>query len=588
MALKELATKDLSLSDLNLSALLPKGKTLNIEAGDRLTKVCVSHPKSGKYQIRSSFMFQTPENAVSDGEITDPEALAAELRKQLDSHGLKDMKNAVFALTSGKVATREVSLPPVRDNRLKDVVQTNAADYFPIDLSRYYVSHCLLDRIEKGEKAGCRVLVFATPLQLLQSYFQLAEKAGLRLRSIDFSGNSQYQALRGMGGEAVTMYISMDCSSSCVTFLKGSEFLLQRTFTFGGDELILNYMSASGKNEGDYIAVLRECSGAGLKNEANGVMQQSDVTESLSRLVGNIVRSVNYFNSSHWDQPVEKVILLGPCSRLPGLREMVASSTGLNISYLDGVPAVGWFADPEDGVSSYLSCVGSNIAPLDMLPPQFKADRKTPRKPREKSEETAIRDGLIICGIFVAVTVALSGFALSRYYIAVAEKNTVQSRITNLTYAEQTYKTYLEYKAEETSLKTLSGSINSPNDQLTDFIKELEQKMPSQILLLSAACDREKVAMNITVPNYSDVAVVLVQLRSFRSIKDIAISSVTKQTDQSGGGYVLFSLTCTYGTNPYLNGINPYTSSQKENGKSASGKSAGASSDTAASGEAKP
>ncbi len=586
MTLKDLATKDVSLNSLNLGALLPKGKTLNIEAGDRITKVCVSHPKNGGYQIRNSFLFQTPENAVADGEVTDPDALAAELRKQLDIRGLKDVRNVTFALTSGKVATREVSLPPVRDSRLKDVVQTNAADYFPIDLSGYYVSHCLLDRVEKGEKAGCRVLVFAAPLQVLQSYFRLAEKAGLRIRCIDFSGNSQYQALRDLDGEAVTMYINMDCSSSCVTFLKGREFLLQRTFTFGGDELILSYMSASGKS--DYAAALRECSGSDPDAGEDGAVRKADVAESLSRLVGNIVRSVNYFNSSHWDQPVEKVMLLGPCSRLPGLREMVAGGTGLETSYLDTLPAVSSFDGTGDKVSSYISCVGSNIAPIDLVPPQFRSDRKSPRKSGGRSDETAVRDGLVICCICVVITLALSACALLRYSAAAAEKKAVQKQIADLTYTEQTYKTYLEYKAEEDSLKTLASSISSPNDRLTDFIKELEQKMPSQILLLSAACDRDKITMNVTVPNYSDVAVVLVQLRSFQSIRDIGISSVTKQTDQSGGGYVSFSLTCTYGTNPYLNGTNPYASSQAESGKTAPGGSPSASSAAAAAGEAKP
>lgn len=158
----------------------------------------------------------------------------------------------------------------------------------------------------------------------------------------------------------------------------------------------------------------------------------------------------------------------------------------------------------------------------------------------------------------------ISSLALIRYHIAKAEKVSVEQQIEKLAYTEKAYNTYVQYRAEEKSLQTLSDSIASPNDHLTDFIEELEEKMPAQILLLSAACGQDSIAMNITVPDYDAAAAVLVQLRSFQSIRDIDIGSVIRETDESGGSYLSFSLTCTYGTNPYLNGINPYISEEEE------------------------
>ena len=61
-------------------------------------------------------------------------------------------------MASAKVASREVLLPPVKDNRIKTVIETNAADYFPVDMSNYRVSYSLLERVT-GDNPGCRVLV---------------------------------------------------------------------------------------------------------------------------------------------------------------------------------------------------------------------------------------------------------------------------------------------------------------------------------------------------------------------------------------------------------------------------------------------
>ena len=66
----------------------------------------------------------------------------------------------------------------------------------------------------------------------------------------------------------------------------------------------------------------------------------------------------------------------------------------------------------------------------------------------------------------------------------------------------------------------------TPNAQLVAFFEELEEKMPSQILLLSAVCTPESVSMNVTVPGLEEAAVVLSQLRSFKSLSQVNVSGI--------------------------------------------------------------
>ena len=534
-----------------------KGKVLNIEVGDRLTKVCLSMPKGKSYQIKHSFMFQTPDNAVADGFISAPDILAAELKNQLTSHGLGDAKNAVFALTSGKVASREVMLPPVKDSRIKGIVDSNAADYFPVDLSKYHVTESLLERVEKGEGAGCRVLVFAAPLTLLENYFAMAELAGLRVAAIDFSGNSQFQALRGLNGEGVSMFVNVDCNSSFVTFMQGGKLLLQRTFTFGGDELVLSYMNAAGKSQSEYVDALHECSAKEPVFVGSGVMSASDVSDNLNRLVSNIARSTDYFNSNHWDMQVENVVLMGPCSHLVGLREMVAGATGVSTAYLDDIPGITSFANEADSASFYISCIGSSIAPLDFIPPQFAQDKKVKRG-KEKSDKNMLRDGAVICAVCLAAGVALSVVSITGYSSALKQKADIEQQIADLQYVREVYDTYISYQAGADALIALDAGIDSPNDSLNAFIGELEKKMPSQIIFLSATCSRESVILNVKTPTYAEAAEAIVQLRSFESLADVQVSALARQTDEAGGSYVSFSITAAYGSNPYLNSVNPY------------------------------
>ncbi|NLV87413.1 MAG: hypothetical protein GX025_09415, partial [Clostridiales bacterium] len=84
------------------------GKLLYIEVGDRLVKVMSAVPQKKGLRAYKSFMFQPPEGSIFDGVIQNPEDLSEALVAQLLDHRLRGVKNVVFNLASGKVASREV------------------------------------------------------------------------------------------------------------------------------------------------------------------------------------------------------------------------------------------------------------------------------------------------------------------------------------------------------------------------------------------------------------------------------------------------------------------------------------------------
>ena len=200
-------------------------KVLNIEVGDRVTKICVSEKNKKGYSISSSFLMQTPVGAVRDGQIMAIDVMSLALREALVKNGVSGVKNVTFTLSSTKVASREVMLPPVKDNRIKDVVETNKSDYFPVDMSGYCIAHTLLERMS-GDTPGCRVQVTAAPRPLLEGYAALAEAAGLLLDAIDYCGNSQYQVLQSLPGEEVVMYVDVNVSNTLVTFMQNGIMML--------------------------------------------------------------------------------------------------------------------------------------------------------------------------------------------------------------------------------------------------------------------------------------------------------------------------------------------------------------------------
>lgn len=518
------------------------GKLLNIEVGDRIVKVCLSARHGKSFQILDSFMFPTPDGAVADGQIVRPDDVAQALTSQLEAHAAQEVKNAVFTLSSAKVASREVMLPPVKDNRIKTVVETNAADYFPVDMSNYRVSSSLLERIQGGDNPGCRVLVMAAPVMLIDSYLRLAEAANIQIEAIDFCGNSQYQVLRGIKGEGAVMYVDVNVMSTLVTFMNDGVMLLQRNFPAGGDELISAAMRAAGRDDSQYLQTMQD---AGSAEFLNSIMDADQQTDCLTRLVSGVVRSADFFKSDHTDVYVSKVVLMGTCSHLAGLREELYKEIDIDTLLLNEVEGVQFVANSADGVSSYISCIGSLVAPLDFLPEEYRAQSKKKRLQKNGNQDP-IRTGITVAAACAALGILLSLFSVARYAIKVSQQRKIEARISELSYVQDIYNTYVSYQSTDKSLDVVGAYAKDANSSLSAFLAELEMKMPASILVLSATCDEQGVTLNITVPSFDEAAVVLSELRSFDSIAVIEVGGVAENADDAGNTTASFTVACGY------------------------------------------
>lgn len=506
-------------------------KVVSIEAGKRICKICVTEKKGKSYAVTDSFIFSTPDGTVIDGAIMDPIVLGEKVKVELRNRGIA-ATNCVFSVNSSKVASRDVDLPVAKDDQIKSVVATNAGEYFPVDISKYAVSHSVISRT----KTDSHVLVVAVPQLVVEGYTNLAEVTGLVCESIDFSVNSQYQVLKGVPGEDVTMYVNIDPDSTMVTFIGGGELLLQRSIMTGGDEMICSYMAAKGMENEEYVNALETLSTDELPDNSR------NYDDSLGRVAGVITRALDFFHTSkHADKEIGKVVLMGSCCHLNGLKNKVAETLGKEVLYLEEVPELAGLANSTNGISVYINCLGARLAPLSFLPKDY-LDRTGQGK--KKGGITEIY-GFVVFGAALLIAIVLCATQLIPYLSNKKELKSVEAGIVEYQHAEDEYNAYVTYtKGDEALQGFVDNSVNY-NAELLDFLLELEAKMPSSIVFLSANCDAEGVNLNVTVPDFAEAAVTLRQLRSFDSIDVLSVSPMTKSGD-SGATLVSFTLSCRY------------------------------------------
>ncbi len=515
-------------------------KVLGIEIGENLIKVCETKISGSAKKVSGCATFQTPDEAVVDGEINDLEAVAAALKDNLRKAGLKNRK-VIFTIASSRIATREVMLPPVRDNRIKALIEANASDYFPVDISNYQITYTVGERKMTGQDAGCRVNVMAAPLAILEGYFSLATLLGFQIQALDYIGNSQYRLFETLSSDGVTMYVDIDSSFSVTTVIRKNKLLMQRMFPSGIDDYALAYMSSAGKQEEDYLASIKELSSEYFMPEYGQTTTMTGLADNLSRLVGNITRIADYFNSSNWETPIGKIVLTGIGAPVVGLKNTIAESTGMAVSVLPRVEKTSAPGGLSAQLPQYISCLGCAINPVDLIPEKYSKKKKEKRKQKE-----SISLGVTILLVCILGAFGLSAYTYMDYLEALDEKQSLEASVSELSHTENVYNTFLAYNKYLEDLNLMEEAIRSPNDELLGFIGELEEKMPAEVNILSAACTPEGISMNITVTSKIAAAKTIQQLRSFDSIGQIIVGEITEAEDEAGVRSVRFSVDCVY------------------------------------------
>lgn len=550
-------------------------QVLNIEIGKRITKVCVSEKKGKSYAITDSFIFATPEGAAVDGQIVSEISLGDALQNELKERNIVATQ-AFFTVASTKIASRDVTLPNAKDDQIKNIIMTNAADYFPIEIEKYTIDSTVLERTEED----CRVLVVAVPTAIVESYIALGDYMGISIGALDYCANSQYQVLRSIGGENVDMFINVDADATSVIFTENGKLLMQRSLAFGGDDIISRYMSLRGLESFDYLKGLAELSAMGTKANADEESNEAETDEAdagedaeaeesteenaeeneetedissvdikndigfnaaLNRLTGNISRSVDYFrNGSYGEKEIGRVVLMGTCCHIAGLAEKIAENLGVEVTFLEEVSDIQTLANSIGDISIYIGCLGSRLAPMNFLPKEY-----VKKHGRQKGTINGDNFGIVALAAAVLIAVILCGIPGIRVFLANRKLAKVESQITQYEYAEQEYQTYINYTNGNNTLQSFVNGAQSNNTYLRAFFEELEEKMPSDLVLLSASCTADGVSLNVTVPSFKEAAATLRQLRSFASI-DVINCSALSQSGDEGTSLVSFSLSCTY------------------------------------------
>lgn len=539
-------------------------RVLSIEIGNSFTKICEIDYKVKKPKVYKVLTVETPEGVVVDGMLQPTQEYADHLVNALGTNGIRT-KKVIFTISSTRVASREVQIPNVKASKIEALVKTNANDYFPVDLTQYEIGHYLAGGLT--EEGKLRVMALAVPKALLDSYYQLAQMCGWEVECFDYSSNSLYQILRDEKSEKVTMMIKIDENSTIVTVLSAGKVLLQRTVAYGVQDAIETMIASGAYAVNDPMSAVerfqkKTClnrvlhQGDKLWEENAGRWEDEDagnaevtaarqkITSSLEPLIVGVSRVIDFYDSRNSDTPIERTYVTGLGGSFSGMSKLFTNCLERKVHTL---------SDMEDKIgmskairstrpAAYISCLGAVLAPVGLIDKsQQKAKGMTVVS---GTNYTFVSVAVLVLGVILSIAMAVT--SLTRYFGTVAENVALQARVEELQPAQTVYNEYLSAAAQYDKYKYLYEYTENPNENLVEFINELEQILPSSFWTNSFSSDMEGISMSVTVEGKAAAARTILNIRNMESIEDVQISNITDTQNELGESAVTFSITGTY------------------------------------------
>ena len=539
---------------------LRMARFLSIEAESTQIRVGEVEISGRKGRMLQCFCVPVPQGSVEDGQIRDTKGLGELLRQQLNERGIRT-KKAWFVTGSTRIASREVQIPLVKKSRIQSIIEANATDYFPIDVTKYVMSYIILgitgEKGKKGEEAEqkkaadqerqYRLMVYASPKAISTAYYEFAQSAGLTLSGITYTGNTVYQTVQEEYTSGAHILIKVELENTGISIIRDGKLSFQSNINYGMEsavETIRSFPQFGDRLEvQDALQLLSEKKwiypslDGQIGEEPDTV--KSEVTESLRYLVGNISRIMDYYISRNGDVNFESIVLCGMGGQVQGLAELLTQELGQKVELLTKITR---YSVPDtnkhEGLFLYIAVMDPVKSGLNLM-------EKTGRKQKEVKE--TLSGAWVVFGVGALAAVALAAAGVGARIYQTHEQDRLNQRIAEEQSIEDVYAAYNNAKSQYDNFQSMYAYTNTPNEGLEAFIQEMEEKMPSSITVETFSSTGSQVSFSMRVASKSEAANTLIQLRTFDSLSSVTTTGI----DEGEDGTVTMSVTCTY-RNPAL------------------------------------
>jgi len=331
--------KKVDISNINIKELMnriPK-RRLVLEVGSHFVKMAEFLCFKNHVKLLKGFTVKLPEGIVKKDIIIKVDELA-DLLLPIIKERKFSIQELEVVISSKAIITRETTLPKAKRSELDGVVQTNVEELFPIKTNEYTFGYRILEEVREKGTDMYKVLIVATPTEIIAPYISLAKKLKLKLKLIDFAGNSLYKLAkyeldyRHIEEKNIAV-IDIGAKKTDLIIMSDNVLKLNRIVDKGSDTINQIIMK---RLDCDYDRAEK------LKKEFNSIILEGEIgpedegyivglciQEGLKKITAEINKLIEFHNAYNKGKEIEHIYLVGEGSLIYGLNDYITELTDI-------------------------------------------------------------------------------------------------------------------------------------------------------------------------------------------------------------------------------------------------------------------
>lgn len=522
-------------------------RILSIEFNNRSIKVLEGSKGSNSLTVFKSIYLVAPLNSIDDGKIIDMDAVVEIIKNAFIENKIKT-KNAIFIINTNSIITRNIELPLLKSkSETMSMIKNELEQLMPVDLSQYKLVYKKTENVSVDNLQNGKYMVYGLPINILNSYLELAEKLNLNISALDLSFNSLDQISKhkitvnkhSLKSDAATAFINISYNTLTFSVVNNGVNDFSRISANGIQDIVENYSALNNLNHEESLKEIQRLSL--INNEGTTNLNVNVLEEEVSIWVDEISRYIRYYNSQNKDRAINKIFIYGTYSNINGLEEYISSHLNIEAEKIEEIS--GLTLKENKFLHNFDAKVFLNIVLslyIDKKDINFLSDKK-------KRHKSKFRYGIVLMALALAILLTAAYYI----YSYMVEKMTLENNIATLDeYINNTenIKRYQEainiinkadlmekYKDEVNKLQT---SIKYEDAVTSIIFDEVAKAQPLGTRVNSMSIDKTSIQLQCSSATRQEVAQFEKNLKKIEFVGDVHIPAVV---DTAEGGNVSYS-----------------------------------------------
>ncbi|TML41738.1 MAG: type IV pilus assembly protein PilM [Actinobacteria bacterium] len=485
-----------------------------------------------------------PRGVVRDGEVVDPASVSAAIRRLWSEAGFRS-KRVVLGVANQRVIVRQAEMPAMSEEELSAALRFEAQELIPIPIDDAILDFQVLEHLQGGDNGDrVRILLAAAQQDMIRTHVRAVDDAGLRVAMVDVIPFALVRALARPGGEVLgstgraEAIVCVGAGVTNVVVHENGVPRFVRVLLVGGDD-ITDAIARELDVEPDAAEDFKRRAG-NPASDADVDRAAEVVAAQLGPLVEEIRGSLEYYVAQAESLELERVLITGGGSRIPGLLERLQQALGGRVESahvletLD-VGKVG-LSEEELGEAEQLLTVPTGLAlggaPLprgvrriSLLPSEVAVVRE------ERRQATLVGALVAVLAVILVGLWAARGSQVSdqrhKAEAAEAKQASLQRQVGSL---QGVTKLDGDISQREQGVR----SVLSNDVAWTRFITDVASVMPSDVWMTSfqgTSGSPAKVIFNLNGFDHTSTARWLLRIGDLSSVTGLWVPSSTKSTN---------------------------------------------------------